>query len=67
MKKLDLGLLMTLFASFLLSMLGFTGGDMNAGFCGLSLTFLLGVMNVVNLLIDIRNELRRRHHDLGYG
>lgn len=67
MKHLDLALLLSLFAAFLLSVIGFFRGDLSAGLCGLSLMVLLAAMNSVNLLIDIRNALRRRRNDLGYG
>ncbi|MBR2520454.1 MAG: hypothetical protein IKE46_11845 [Selenomonadaceae bacterium] len=60
MKHLDLFLLLSLFAAFILSSLEFASGDLNTGLCGLSLTVLLAAMNAVNFLIDIRNELRRR-------
>lgn len=67
MKHLDLALLLSLFAAFLLSAISFFRGDLSAGLCGLSLMVLLAAMNSVNLLIDIRNALRRRRNDLGYG
>ena len=67
MKNLDLILLFSLFAAFLLSAGSFVYGDLNTGWCGLSLAILLAAMNVVNVLIDIRNELRRRRYGLGHG
>ncbi len=67
MRHLDLLLLFGLFAAFLLSAGSFVYGDLNAGWCGLSLAILIGAMNVVNVLIDIRNELRRRRYGLGHG
>lgn len=67
MKRLDLVLFLSLLAAFLLSVGGFTSGDLSAGWCGLSLAILLGTINVINLLIDVRNELRRRRHGPGYG
>ncbi|MBR4382221.1 MAG: hypothetical protein IKP64_01560 [Selenomonadaceae bacterium] len=67
MKNLDLILLFSLFAAFLLSAIGFARGDLNTGLCGLSLAILLAAMNAVNFLIDIRNELRRRRYELGHG
>lgn len=59
MKNLDLTLLLSLFAAFLLSIIGFMSGDLNAGYCAFCLMILLIAMNVINLLIDVRNEVRR--------
>ena len=67
MKNLDLMLLLSLFAAFLLSAGSFVRGDLETGLCGLSLAILLTAMNAVNFLIDIRNELRRRRYELGHG
>ncbi|MBR1646166.1 MAG: hypothetical protein IJ685_05235 [Selenomonadaceae bacterium] len=67
MKNLDLMLLLSLFAAFLLSTGSFVRGDLETGLCGLSLAILLTAMNTVNFLIDIRNELRRRRYELGHG
>lgn len=60
MQSLDFLLLSGLFGAFLLSVCGFTCGDSTAGWCGLSLMLLLAAMNIINLLLDIRTELRRR-------
>lgn len=67
MQRLDLTLIFALFAAFLLSVGGFISGDLTAGWCGISLVLLFGVMNVINLLHDIRETLRRRRYGLGYG
>ena len=67
MQRLDLTLIFTLFAAFLLSVGGFISGDATAGWCGISLLILFGAMNVINLLYDIREDLRRRRYELGYG
>lgn len=60
MKHLDVTLLLSLLGAFVLSCCGFTSGDDKAGLCGLCLMFLLGAMNIVNLLLEIRNSLGRR-------
>ena len=67
MKLLDFVLLLSLLAAFLLSVGGFISGDSTALWCGISLLLLFGAMNVVNLLHDIRETLRRRRYGLGYG
>lgn len=67
MRNLDLLLLFGLFAAFLLSAGSFLRGDLNTGWFGLSLAILIGAMNAVNVLFDIRNELRRRRYGLGHG
>ena len=60
MTRLEVTLLLSLFGAFVFSFCGFASGDSNVGWCGLSLILLLGTMNVINLLLEIRNDLRRR-------
>ena len=67
MKRLDLTLILSLFTGFLLSVGGFISGDATAGWCGFALILLFAAMNIINLLADIRNELRRRRYGLGHG
>ena len=67
MKRLDLTLILSLFAAFVLSVGGFIIGDATAGWCGFALILLSAAINIINLLADIRNELRRRRYGLGHG
>lgn len=59
MNRLEIALLLCLFAAFILSGCGFAVGDLQLGLSGLNLALLLGVMNIINFLMEIRNELRR--------
>lgn len=59
MTKLEVALLLCLFGAFVLSCCGFASGDDKAGCCGLCLMLLLGAMNVINLLLEIRNRIGR--------
>ncbi|MBR1804852.1 MAG: hypothetical protein IJ774_00540 [Selenomonadaceae bacterium] len=67
MARLDLVLIFGLFAAFVLSICGFQSDDLTLGWCMLCVTILFAALNVINLLIDIRSELRRRRYGLGYG
>ena len=59
MRRLELALLLALGAAFVLSGCALAGGDLQVGLSGLNLALLLTALNVINLLNDIRNELRR--------
>lgn len=67
MRQLDLTLIFGLLAAFLLSVGGFISGDSTAGWCGIALLILFGTTNIIKLLHDIREVLRRRRYGLGYG
>lgn len=59
MKRLELALLLSLFGAFVLSFCGFASGSDELGWCGLCLLLLLGQMNVINLLLEIRDRIGR--------
>lgn len=59
MTRLEVALLLSLFGAFVLSFCGFASGDSSVGWSGLCFMLLLGTMNVINLLLEIRNQIGR--------
>lgn len=56
MKRLDLALILSLFAAFVLSACSIASGDLQLGLSCLNLELLIVALNIINLLIEIRRR-----------